>query len=421
MARPFDLDSFRVEVDFPSGAGDGPYMTFDDPTRGQFDVGKFAPDNGYENVAQYVVSGTITRGASDGGEVPYKANPGTCTIVLDNQDGRFDPFNLSGPYVTGGVTDVQPMRRVRIIANDNILYTGFVDAWTPSYNMGGKRAVCTLTATDGTKIISTYDGAEGSDVGAGETTGARIARVLDNASWPDEDRDLATGLITVQATNLSQNAWSEVQLTSDTEMGELYFSAEGKLTFRDRNAIVEDVRSNTAQAVFGDTGDTDLRYQDVRMRFDADDVRTVVSIARQGGTAQVVEWIDTQSKFLVQKYTRSDLMLETDAASLTYALRLLHLLKDTRPRVEALTVNPRYAPDELYPAVLERELGDRITVKLSPPGADPIEKDGIVRGISHAFTTDSWLTTFTLQDVDAFNFLVFDHPTLGRFDANVFA
>lgn len=418
MARAFDLDSFRVEVDFPSGAGDGPYLTLNDDTRGVLGVGKLAPVDAFEDIAPYVVSGSITRGDTGGDYVPYKANAGTCTLVLNNQDGRFDPFNLSGPYVSDGVTEVQPMRRVRIIANDEILYTGFVDAWAPSYDHGGKRATVTLTATDGTKVLSTFDGNEQSPVGGGESTGARINRVLDNAGWPETDRNIAEGTMVVQSTTLSQNAWTEVQLTSDTELGELYFDGQGRLTFRDRHAIVGDTRSNTPYAVFGDSGDTDLRYQDVRLRFDADHVRNVVSITRVGGDPQVIEWIDTNSKFLTQKYTRTDLTLVSDDDSLDYATLVLYLLKDVQPNVEAITVNPRYSPDQLYPVVLHIELGDRITVKLNPPGSDAIEKDGIVRGISHTFGPGQWLTTFTLQDPDPFAFLVLGHPSLGRLGYN---
>ena len=57
-----------------------------------------------------------------------------------------------------------------------------------------------------------------------------------------------------QATSLGSDALSLLQLTADTEIGELYMDGTGSVVFRHRHAVLTDTRSITPQAVFGDAG-----------------------------------------------------------------------------------------------------------------------------------------------------------------------
>jgi hypothetical protein len=65
---------------------------------------------------RYVRNWSFRRGASrsDGMNLRYEA--GTLSVELNNGDRRFDPTNLSGPYVSGGVSELTPMVRVRLTA-----------------------------------------------------------------------------------------------------------------------------------------------------------------------------------------------------------------------------------------------------------------------------------------------------------------
>jgi hypothetical protein len=51
---------------------------------------------------------TITRGTTSPQLTGFVADAGHASTTLSNRDLRFDPNNLTGPYVTGGVTDVVP-------------------------------------------------------------------------------------------------------------------------------------------------------------------------------------------------------------------------------------------------------------------------------------------------------------------------
>jgi hypothetical protein len=409
-----------VEVNFASPSSDA--LVFDDATRGLFDTGTLAAADEWVDVTGFVRSGRITRGSTRFEGVIARYEAGTAEVLLSNADARFDPTNLDGPYVTAGESQVRPMRAWRIRADGFDLWRGFADGWDPSYPMSGKDAVCLLRGTDAVTVLANDDRPPlGSAVGAGENTGARIARILDNATWPAADRDLDVGLTACQATDLGQPAWAEAVLTAETEVGELYVDGAGKVVFRNRHALLTDARSVNPQAVFGDAPG-ELGYADLSIAFDADQLANLVRIGRAGSAVEAVRQdVPSQDRYLVRTFSRTDLIHTTDAESGYLADYVLALLKDPDLRFDSVVILPQGDPDVLFPQALGRELGDRLTIRLRPPGreADPIERDVFVRGIAHEFTPATWSTTWTLQDATGrFNFLIFDHATLGRLDEN---
>lgn len=240
----------------------GTVLHLNDPVRGIIGTNTIGSADLFTDITEYVVSVHIREGATraDGPVLRYEA--GTCTIVLRNDDRRFDPTNLSGPYVAGGVTQVEPMRAVRVRAVWGgvayPLFRGFTDDWQVSYD-GPNSSYVTLTCFDAFGVFATYDRTASTAVGAGEDTGARISRILDSVAWSDEDRLIDTGDETVQSTTLADNALSEMLLTADTELGHLYMDTSGRVRFRRRLAEQEEARSLYAQVCFGDSpadGDT---------------------------------------------------------------------------------------------------------------------------------------------------------------------
>lgn len=413
-----------VEVGF-SGPGTGTALHLDDEVRGLLDSATLADAALWTDVTAWVTAVSTRRGATraDGPILRYEA--GAATVTLRNEDRRFDPTNLSGPYTAAGVTQVEPMRAVRIRATwDGVTYPvwqGYADEWQVSYD-GPTTSKVVLTCSDAFAVFASHDRGAVAAVGAGEDTGARIGRILDSIDWPDEDRLMATGDSTVQATTLADNTLTELLLTADTELGELYMDSRGRVVFRNRLALLEDVRSASPQAVLGDDDGTELPYADVTVSYDAQSIYNRVSIARAGGTAQVVEDTASQSSYLTRTYTRTDLLHEADSESLDYAGYLLHQASEPELRFASLTLLPS-RDDGLWAQALGREIGDRVTVVRRPPGGgDPIERDVIVRGISHEVTAElRWQATFVFQSATRLSFLVLDDPILGVLDENALA
>lgn len=243
-----------VEVGFTAPLT-GTVFHLDDSVRGKLDTNTLAAGDLFTDVTQFVTSVNTRRGATraDGPTLRYEA--GTCTITFNNNDRRFDPTNLSGPYVAGGVTQVEPMRAVRIRATYNgqtwPLWRGFTDQWSVAYD-GPNKSTASVTCFDAFGVFSAHDRIAVAPVGAGETTSARVGRILDSISWPTGDRMIGTGEETVQATTLADNVLSELQLTADTELGDFFMDADGRVRFRARSAGYTSFRSTYPIALFGD-------------------------------------------------------------------------------------------------------------------------------------------------------------------------
>lgn len=414
-----------VEVAFTTGADTGTLLQLDDPSRGKLNTGTLgsgaADEPVWTDVTAWAQSGTVNRGATrvDGPIVQY--DPSTCSVVLDNTDRRFDPNNLDGPYVDplNGTTLVTAMRAVRIRAlwagvyyN---LFRGLVDMWDVQWD-DPSDSLCTLTATDAFKVLAGIDRTAVTPLGGGEDTGARINRVLDSAGWPAADRSIATGDSTLQETDLSGDALAELRLDADSEIGELYMDGAGRVVFRNRRALLEDTRSTVSQGSFGDLVG-EIPYRDLSIATDDATFYNEVTVTRAGGAEQTA--VDTASQALFYRKTYrpgTDPILQTDADALAYAQWLLHVSADPELRFVSATLDPRYQPTDLYPQVLGREIGDRVTITRRPPGGgDPIVRDQFIRGISHSFAGLDWTTTWTFQDADRYgSFLVLDHATLGK-------
>ena len=141
------------------------------------------------------------------------------------------------------------------------LFTGFIDTWgDPGTYYGPRYAETTATATDGFKILAGITLPAQAATGAGEPSGNRISRILTAAGWYTDHRNIAAGDSELQATTFGDTALNLLQLTADTEIGELYIDGSGNVVYRHRQGILEDARSTTPQGVFGD------QAEDVRAR-----------------------------------------------------------------------------------------------------------------------------------------------------------
>lgn len=391
------LPTLIVEAQLGGSPGDD-YLLLGDSTRGKLGVGKLAPQFAGTDISQWVLTLDIERGRQ---RLLEEYSAGQATIVLRNTDGRFDPANLNGPYVSGGVSLLRPMVRVRVRATwagvTYDLFHGFADAWEPRWELGGRSGVCVLTVTDGFKVLSAFDpSAESSPQGAGESTGERIDRILDMVGWPATDRDIDAGNSTCQATTLGKNALAEINEVALSEGGYFYISADGKATFRDRHSRIEDTRSIQVQATYDDDG-TDLPYADVRVIDDAELVKNIISATRIGGAAQEKSDSASISFYLKRPYVASNLWHEDDVETANWASWALQLFKDHESRVESITVYPESNPAALWPVVLGAQFGDLVLVIRRPAGAGyTSSKHVFVEGIAHRWSADqpTWQTVF---------------------------
>lgn len=421
------LPELVLDVGF-TGPSTGDYFTVGDPERGAVgDLPIGSGDIWSAIPAVRIKSWRVRYGAARGDDPTLRYEAATAEVVLHDPEREFDPENLDGPYVSAGVSLVEAMVRVRLRAvwdgESYPLFWGYADDWEPQYQ-GNDWTYVVLTATDPTKVFAAQDRGTSAPVGAGEDSGARTDRILDVAGWPAPDRLVAVGNTTLQATTLEGNALGELLLVQDTELGEFHFDRQGRAVFRGRHAVLTDSRSNTSQATFGDGGYAatgEIPYADARPSKPDDAVVNQLTVARAGGSEQTAEDSVSVARYLAHTHQRLDLLMQTDDEALSWANTILY--QYARPayrfaRIEFNTPAPQIEAVH-WPAVLGRELADRITVTRRPKGGgSPITKPCFVRGIEHTGDGAAWTSAFVLQSAERYSFFVVGDPVYGVVGSN---
>ena len=369
------LPTFSVGIKFAGGA-DNAGWSLGYGSLGNVQLGEADDPNLYIDVVADVRAITINRGRS---RQLDQYQPGTATVVLDNRSRTYDPLNLSGTYVSGGVTQIQPGRRIKIKAThpttltQYTIFTGTVREWQLGYNRTDATTtlVCSDAMTDLAKINITKTTTAGlSGIAAGEVFGATGLGLV----------SVDAGISTLQATTFTdQNALSAIQTIEQSEQGAVYADEAGILQFDSRHAILTEARSNTSQATFG-TGN--LPYTDIALDYASDMIRNSVTATRTGGTAQTDSDATSITTYGKRSYSLPGLAVSTDVQALSIADYLVLAYKDPAVRVTRIELAPQYHADTMTQA-LSRQLRDRVTVTFAPPGGGTISQQLFIEGISH--------------------------------------
>ncbi len=406
--------TFTAEVAFSAATGP-PYGVWD---AALWNTATWGPDAVYQDISPYVRSFTTSRRFS---RDVREWESGTASTVLSNRDRRFSPDNLSGPYVVAGVTGIRPWRPYRLRAGwagvTYDIYNGYALSYQEDWAAAHADATVTVQASDELARLSLFDGLEVPPVGAGETAGRRIHRILDNAGHTGV-RCVDVGRNTMQATTLSSNAVAEMRLTTDSEGGALYVDADGCLEFEQQYALIEDTRSNTIQATFGDGTGTELGCADIAAEYDGSLVVNMAAFARVGGSAQTAADNISRALYGDRRATRTDLICETDVQASALATFEVEQFKAPELRITQVTVRPQADPTRLWPQVLGRRVRDLVRVVLRPIGGGTITRDCHISGIHHASNGEEWTTTFDLSSATVYQSFAASRWDVGSWDSS---
>jgi len=414
-------------------------LVLDDATDGKLNTGTLGVGVSWTNITEWVRTFTVNRPATREQGPLWNFQAGTLSMSLDNSDGRFDPDNLSSPYVIDGVSQIDVMVPIRIRANfNNVAYNvfyGYADGWIPDdVTFSGDYATLTLTATDAFKVLAGLILVTIVTEGLGDDTGARVSDILSRVGWytSAEFSKIDTGNSVLQGTTLGSDALSLIQNAVDSEIGRVYVDESGAVVFRNRHSLLLDETSNSVQAVFGDSAGTshsagtELICAVVGRALDDTTLANDIQATRTGGTLQEVQDTASVAKYLFPRtFSKSDLALENDSDALHWAQWVLYISKQGENRFGAVTVDPLADTANLWPQVLGRKFGDRIQAWITPANVtDRVGKDCFITGITHTVdcTQFTWSTQWILQSADKYgSFLVLDNTTLGQLDENALA
>jgi hypothetical protein len=400
-------------------------FTLDDATEGRFAdpptiTGYVLGDTfgkAWSDITDYVRSdaGVVINRGSSRQQGPYFVfESGQLSLSLDDRSGDFDPLNLSGPYVSAGVTQLIPGLPITVSAThagtEFVLFTGYVDSWNKTYpGEGNTDSVVQVNASDPAAYLEKASPAESEPEGAGEFIHDRLGRLLDSADWPADLRDIDDrGLFTMQPTTTSTETWSEMQASATSCNGYLFASVDGTVVYRDRSSFPV---SN--DLTFGDG--LDLPVVDLELANDWDQVYNLVRLSRSGSAEQAVRDETSVARFGLRSFTRSDMLLDNDNQVADSAEIILYQSKDQRLRMDAVSVelDDTYRDDQ-WSGMLSIELLHRIGSTIQTTDGRSVSNDGLVRGIEVSVQPYRWRwKLLTLAAPDRGGSFTLDDITLG--------
>ena len=332
---------------------------------------------------------------------------GTLSFRIVDQQGNFNPLNTSGPYY--GL--LNPMVKIQInavsVGVTYPLYSGFITSFTTtSPSQALDDVVYTMIdAVDAFRLaqmaqITTVAGST-----AGDLSGTRINQILDEIAWPASMRDVDAGQTTVQANpNVAATALGSMQKIELAEYGALYVDASGSFVFQDRQVTAGSIAA--APTVFADDG-SGIPYFNSVWRLDDTLIYNSASITRTGGAAQVATNAASIAKYFAHSYNQTNMMMQTDAVALDYALAYVASRAETSIRCDAITLDlyrEDYAAGIL--AAMELDFFDNVTISTTQPGASTLTKTLQVFGVAYAITPNSFKVTFTTLEPILDSFII---------------
>jgi hypothetical protein len=491
------LDLPTIELLFaPSvvggGAGDRLILDVGPP----LDTGTLGDGSFFADISAYVRAFSTTRGKS---RELDRYTTGTAQFVLDNRTRIFDPTNTASIFYnsTIGVTGITPSVPVIFrVTYDGVLYPvfrGSIDSWRFDYGPGGVGdATATITCSDAFKVLSqvlgglpafasiTSSGTGVVDVGvstpsdgtsgpssidvvetptivstgnvnvvsgtettpvigtSGDLSGVRVNTILDAVSWPQNLRNIATGISVLEVQSASQSVLSMLQEVADTEAGDVYSGADGVVIFADRNDLISQPASLNVQATYDTTDPFGMFFAEANIVYDDDLIYNIIRVNRKTtsvvngdtlvGTTVTVSNVESQSLYgarslnlelPIPSTVGSDTSYGQDTAE-NLGLFLASIYANPELRPDQITFKPRLNPSVLFPEVLVRALRDKVVVKFAVPGGGlPIERSCFVQQVSHIGTPDSWITRFGLTSATFYTgFFILDDSTFGVLDTN---
>ena len=330
---------------------------------------------------------------------------GTCTLRIVDQTGDFNPMNTASPYY--GLLD--PMRKLEISATHlgitYPIFSGFItgyDTLTPQ-EAGVDVVYTTITAVDAFRLLQNAQITTVVDATAGQLSGTRINKLLDQVAWPASMRDVDAGLTTMQADPGTQRTTlAACQTVATSEYGSFYVDASGSFVFQDRALTSSSI--GATPTVFTDTGG-DIKYFDDQWVLNDVLVYNQANITRSGGTTQQNSNAASIAKYFLHSYTQTNLLMETDAVALDYARAYVASRAETTVRCDALTLDlytENY--DSGIVAALDLDFFDPITVTTSQPGSSSLVKTLQIFGVAMTIKPNKWQVKFTTLEpiIDAF-------------------
>jgi hypothetical protein len=402
----------KVELGLNLGQADPFAFTLDDAVKGVLDNTSFTlGGERFFDISDRLIGTSVSRGKN---QALDRIDAGTSSIVVDNSDRHFDPLYPNGPYFG----QLIPRRTVRITCNNQPVFIGAIDDFDIVYAPSNRSQV-RIDVSDAFSTL-TNSGLEEFTPTA-QLSGARVNAVLDRpeVDWPATAREIDAGNSTMLGALVAEgtSVLEYLQLVSNSEFGDLFIGKDGKVVFRERNAV-----PNTPNLVFTDEVVAGvyqgIQFASVNNVYGSENLYNRILISNASSPALEASANDAESQTVYgpRSFSQSNLLVASQSELQFLADYLLARFKEPQYRFEAVTVVMDTLSTVNQDAVLDLEIGDIVQVRFEPSDIPPaIEQYVRIIGISHDWTSTSKNITFALERLD-FAIFILDNAVLGELD-----
>ena len=333
MALPAQIS---VSFDFTSGATFGYPFTIGDAKYGKLGTGTLASTTTPEptvDLTPDVRSISIKRGRNIMRDT-YEA--GTCTVRVLDPNSYFNPQNTASPYY-GYLT---PLRKLRVSATVGgvgyFLFSGYTTDYKYTYPQNQETGYVDIVCSDAFRLMQQAGIVNVTDATAGQDTGTRIGKILDQVSFPTSMRTIDTGNTTCIADPAtSRTALDALKNAEFSEQGAFYINTAGTAVFINRTNVIKKYGETPIE--FNQTGG--IPYTDLRFAFDDKLIINSAGMTRVGGTQQTAQDLTSIAKYFPHQLNQTNLVAQTDADTLNIAKIYVATRAETTIRIDQMTVD----------------------------------------------------------------------------------
>jgi len=391
-----------VSFDFTSGATFGYPFTIGDEKYGKLGTGTLASSTTPEptvDLTPNVRQISIKRGRNIMRDT-YEA--GSCTVRIYDVDGTWNPQNVNSPYY-GFLT---PLRKLRVSATVGgvgyFLFSGYTTDYKYYYDQAENIGYVDIICSDAFRLMQQAGITTVASATAGQDTGTRIGKILDQVQWPASMRTIDTGNTTCIADPAtSRTALDALKNAEFSEQGAFYINSEGTAIFLNRTNVIKKYGETPIE--FNQT--TGIPYTNLTFAFDDKLIINSAGMTRYGGTQQVSEDSASIAKYFPHQINENNLVLQTDADALNVAKIYVATRKETTIRIDAMTVD-LLDPDVPTATMLGLDYFSNLKITNVQPDGSTIVKTLQAQGLSWNITPNAMSVTVTTLEPIVEGFII---------------
>ena len=383
--------NIAVSFDFSSGATFGYPFTLNDAKYGLLGTGTLAGSTVPEPIVDLtpnVIRITTSRGRNI--QTDTYINGSAVVRVLD-QDGTWNPQNPSSPYYGY----LAPLRKLRISAtvggSSHFLFSGYTTEYRYTYPQGQELGYVDIYCSDAFRLFNMAQVDTVADSGAGQTTGTRIGKILDQVGFPSNMRTLDTGDSYCQADpGTLRTSLAALKNVEFSEQGAFYIQADGTARFRSRHNVQASIAGTPI--VFNQTGG--IPYSNLVFAYNDQLIINQAKMTSIGGSAQYYENIASVEKYFPHAISQENLVIDTDAAAANIAATYVATRAETTIRIDEMTVD---LMDSAVPTetMIGIDYFDVLTISNIQPDSSVITKTLQCQGLAWDITPTSMKVRIT--------------------------